>query len=112
MKRLFSLFFVFLFLGSFGAVAYSAPAERIFDDYGAKMYDDAEAPVNEQLINAKTNALIRQGKVTRDKNSIGSITVEKGAVIMGPLGTNVDMGGGAAVFDDDGADGKKSKKKK
>lgn len=107
MKTMFYLLVSAVIVIALAVGAYAAPPENVYGDYEKGMYEDAEAPFNDALINAKISALKKSGKVVQDKNSIGSITVQKGAVVYGPMQTNVDMKGGSAIFDATG----KSKKK-
>jgi hypothetical protein len=94
MKRLLSIAFLFSLTIIFAPQAYSGGPERIFDADKADIYEDAKAPTNQNYIDANTEALKKQGKIKEDVDSIGGITIEKGATIFGPIGTDVDMHGG------------------
>ena len=94
MKRLPVIVFIFFLTVIFALKAYCGGPERIFEDYKSDLYEDAKAPINQNYIDANTESLKKQGKIKEDVNSIGGITIEKGATILGPIGTDVDMHGG------------------
>ena len=94
MKKVLTLGFIFLVVIVFAPKVYSGGPEKIFGDYQSDLYEDAKAPTNQNYIDANTEALKKQGKIKEDVDSIGGITIEKGATIFGPIGTDVDMHGG------------------
>jgi hypothetical protein len=73
--------------------AYSAGPEKIFGDYQGSIYEDAQTQVNDKFIQANMKGAIKSGKVKETEGSIGGVTIEKGANVFGPIGTNVDTHG-------------------
>jgi len=94
MEKLLNVALIFLLIFVFASKVYSGGPEKIFGDYQSDLYEDAKAPTNQNYIDANTEALKKQGKIKEDVDSIGGITIEKGATIFGPIGTDVDMHGG------------------
>jgi len=94
MKKLLSVALMFLVIIVFASKSYSGGPERIFEEDKASLYEDAKAPINKNYIEANTEAQKKQGNIKEDVDSIGGVTIEKGATIFGPIGTDVDMHGG------------------
>jgi hypothetical protein len=102
MKTIAALAASMLFGVVFTCTGYCAGFEKIHGDYQSDLFEDARPPVNQRYIDASTKAQLKQGKIKETEGSIGGITVEKGANVWGPIGTNVDTRGGDITIQNKG----------